>query len=98
MPQKPRTKRAAKPKDKPQEARSVPIFLHQQEVAFLFQALQNMPISGTPDQLAQVLTVVQGLRVKIAQAGVALGIFTQRPPDAAPEPEADKPAEDKPAE
>lgn len=84
MPQKPQTRRRASKKEQPQGPRSVPMFLHQEEVNFLFQALQNMPISGTPDQLAQVLQVIQGLRVKVAQAGVALGMFVERPPDGAP--------------
>lgn len=68
-------KQAAKPEAIPQ---SVPVFFHAEEIAFLMNALRTMPLNGTADAMERVLPVVQGVRLKIAQAGVELGMIQQQ--------------------
>lgn len=76
-------------------AQSITISFAPQELQFLMQALRDLPLSGTPDSLAQVLPMIQGVRMKIASAGQALARLQGAdgaPPEAVPPP-AEKPAE-----
>jgi len=85
------TKRAAKPTAAPT---SVAVLFHAEEITFLMNALRTMPLQGTADVMERVLPVVRGVRMKIAQAGVELGMI-QRQQAVAATPTEKKPA-DKP--
>jgi len=87
------TKRAMKPVEAPT---SVPVFFHAEEIAFLMNALRTMPLNGTADALERALPVVRGVRMKIAQAGVELGMIQRQQIIAAP-PVEKKTNKDKPA-
>ena len=71
--------RGVKPQVPRQTGAVVPFLLNADEIVFLHQALQNLPMSGTPDQLAQAIPMVQGLRLKVMQAGLAIGQKDHRP-------------------
>jgi len=72
----------------PQPIREVSISFGPQELQFLVQALRDLPVSGTPDNLAQALPLIQNIRMKFATAlQVAVGIG---------QPETSPPAEDTP--
>lgn len=71
----------------PQPIREIRISFDQQELQFLVQALHDLPVSGTPDNLAQALPMIQSIRMKFATAlQVAAGDGPQ------PEKPADPPA------
>jgi len=57
------------------------------ELRFLIQALRDVPLTGKPDLLVQLLPIVQRLRLKVASA-TAVFASTQ-----APAPPEEKPAE-----
>ncbi len=76
---------------------SISIAFTPQELQFLIQALRDLPISGTPDTLAQVLPVVQTIRMKIATAGQAIARAAAGEREPAPIAEG-PPPEEKPTE
>lgn len=63
---------------KPQTPTSVAVLFHAEEIAFLMNALRTMPLNGTADAMERVLPVVRGVRMKIAQAGVELGMIQRQ--------------------
>lgn len=63
------------------------------ECAFLIQALGQLPMKGTPETLNQVLPLVNGLRQKLMQVGLALGVFQVQEQPQQPQP----PASEEPA-
>jgi len=83
------------PTDKPAE--DITVKLTGVELRFLIQALRDVPLQGKPDLLAQLLPIVQGLRLKIASAAAVLGraqeaaATQEKKPDAAPPPKAKDP-------
>ena len=46
----------------------IPISFTQEELQFLVEALRDLPISGTPDSLAQMLPLIQAVRLKFSAA------------------------------
>jgi hypothetical protein len=44
------------------------------EIMFLMSALRTLPLSGTPDLLADLLPRIDTIRLKIAQAAARLGV------------------------
>lgn len=53
---------------------SVSISFTLQELQFLTQALRDMPVSGKPDALSQMLPLIQNVRLKLASAFQAAGV------------------------
>jgi len=80
----------------PQPIREVSISFGPQELGFLVQALRDLPVQGTPDNLAQILPLIQGVRLKFATAlQVAAG---GAPPPPTPETLAEEETPTPPAE
>jgi len=52
---------------------TIPILLTAVELKFLMQALRDVPLTGKPDLLQQILPIVQGLRLKTASAAAVMG-------------------------
>lgn len=78
---------------KPQAIRKLPeitISFSPQELQFLVQALRDLPVSGTPDNLAQALPLIQGIRLKFA---TALQVVASGGPPEAASPPAKPPTE-----
>jgi len=64
------------------------------ELRFLIQALRDVPLTGKPDMLAQLLPIVQGLRLKVASSAAVLARQLPLPPTQEKPAEAPAPAEE----
>ncbi len=86
----PKHKRQPRQQSKPQPIREVSVSFGKQELQFLVQALRDLPVSGTPDNLAQALPLIQSVRLKFTTALLAVS------GDDASEEKGDAPTEDAP--